>query len=105
MHASLRYLHDNYGSLGNDLIGKQDFLDAGGKILFETEDYSFGFETAARFKGSDENVKFRTVGMITYKVSESLIVHAAFGKNFDHPGKLISLFGINWGFGTEKLNI
>jgi hypothetical protein len=105
LHASLRYLDDHYTRAEDGSLIQQQFLDAGGKVLFEADQFSFGFETVRRFKGESESAQFRTVGLFSYRIGPTMYMNASFGKNFDLPNKLIALFGINWGFGSEKVNL
>ncbi|MBK7028953.1 MAG: hypothetical protein IPH45_06990 [Bacteroidales bacterium] len=105
LHASLRYLDDHYSRTENGSLARQQSLDAGGKILFETDKFSLGFESVRRFKGETQSAQFRTVGLISYQIGQTMFLNASFGKNFDLPNKLIAIFGINWGFGSEKVNL
>ena len=47
----------------------------------------------------------RSVGLINYRLSDNLYINGAFGKNFSAPDKLIALFGIKWGLGSETVNL
>ncbi len=105
LHASLRYLDDHYSRAEDGSLARQQSLDAGGKILFETDKFSLGFESVRRFKGETQSAQFRTVGLISYQIGQTMFLNASFGKNFDLPNKLIAIFGINWGFGSEKVNL
>lgn len=83
---------------------KRNFLDIGGRIEFELDRFSISLETVFRevSKHKNEN-SYRTVAILQYKVSNDLFLLGTFGKNFDSEKNLISLFGINWGFGNNSL--
>lgn len=99
---SFRVLNDWYSIRTPE---KTRFLDAGGKIAFETDQFSLGVESIYRFRNQNEEMQNRTVGIFNYKVAENIYLHAAFGKNFDIPNKLIAMFGLNWGFGSEAIRL
>jgi len=101
---SFRYLDDEYFRTENEPVRKQ-VLDAGGKIAYESGQFSIGFETVIRLLGKDDETQFRTVGLLNYKVADNIYLQASFGKNFDFPQKLIALFGVNWGFGKETIHL
>lgn len=105
IHASLRYLDDHYIRIEDGSLARDQFFDAGGKVLFDTDKFSIGFETVKRYKGDSSSANFRTVGLFSYQIGSTMYINAAFGKNFELPNKLIALFGINWGFGSEKVNL
>lgn len=105
IHASLRYLDDHYTRIEDGSLARDQFFDAGGKVLFDTDKFSIGFETVKRYKGDSSSANFRTVGLFSYQIGSTMYINAAFGKNFELPNKLIALFGINWGFGSEKVNL
>jgi hypothetical protein len=105
LNFSLRYLFDNYKKDIKGVISKNTSLDIGGKLAFEFNQFSFGIESLYRFNNGVANSQNRTLGMLSYKVSDNIYITGAFGKNFDRPNKLISLFGLNWGFGSEKVSL
>jgi hypothetical protein len=105
INLSIRYNADQYYLKSAGIAGKENTLDVGGKIAFESEKFSLGLESIYRFPGSSTDIQSRTVGLLNVKVSENLYINGAFGKNFDIPDKLIALFGINWGFGHEKVTL
>lgn len=101
LNFSLRYLFDNYQKDDKGIISKNHSVDLGGKLAFELNQFSIGIESLYRYSNGVSNTQNRTVGLLTYKIKDNLYLTGAFGKNFDSPNKLISLFGINWGFGSE----
>ncbi|MEP7239039.1 MAG: hypothetical protein ABI685_14265 [Ferruginibacter sp.] len=105
LNFSLRYLFDNYHKDAKGIISKNRSIDLGGKIAIELDKFSIGIESLYRFNNGVANSQNRTVGIINYKVADNIYITGAFGKNFENPNKLISLFGINWGFGSETVNL
>jgi hypothetical protein len=101
----VRYLTDNYQLDAKGAISKNNNLDIGGKIAFELDKVSIGVESLKRYSNGIANPQNRTVGVISYKVSDNIYLNGSFGKNFDFPNKLISQLGINWGFGSEKASL
>ncbi|WP_295721239.1 hypothetical protein [Mucilaginibacter sp.] len=102
---SARSLWDNFAKDENNNIVKTNNIDVGGKVGIDLDDLSLGVESLYRYingRGGNEN---RTVGIVTYKITENIILTGAFGKNFESLGKSIALFSINWGFGSEKINL
>jgi hypothetical protein len=105
INLACRYLTDNYNKGDNGIIGKSNSIDVGGKIAFEFDELSIGVESLYRFNNSIANTQNRTVGVVNYKIADNLFINGAFGKNFDSPNKLITLFGVNWGFGSETAKL
>ncbi|GAB3936596.1 hypothetical protein [Mucilaginibacter myungsuensis] len=103
--SSFRYLADNYQKNDAGAIGYGDNYDVGGKIAFELNQLSIGVESLRRNGYGVTDQSTRTVGVINVKLMDNLFVNGAFGQDFAGPNKLISVFGINWGFGKEKLTI
>ncbi|HZI24247.1 MAG TPA: hypothetical protein VFD46_04185 [Chryseolinea sp.] len=74
-------------------------------MALEFNKLSIGYESLFRYldgKGSPQN---RNVGIINYKIADNIYLNGAYGENFDFPGKLVALFGINWGIGTETIKL
>ncbi len=88
-----------------------DFLDFGGRVLFEPKDLSLSFEFVKRLlvdKPSDPSISplegsYRISGYIEYRVSNDVTINASFGRDFIKtnldPDTLLALIGINFGFG------
>lgn len=80
---------------------RQRVFDAGGKAEAEIGSFSLSAEYIYRANLDDPGEDtFRACGVAKYKIFESLYLTGSFGKNFGDQHNLISLFGINWGFGT-----
>jgi hypothetical protein len=103
--GSFRYLTDNFQKDAAGVIGYGDNVDIGGKAGFEFNQLSVGVESLYRFAKGVANNSNRTVGVINVKLMDNLFINGTFGKDFAGPNKLISTFGINWGFGKEKVAI
>jgi len=74
-------------------------------MAYDTDIFSLGVEAVYRVQNNSSETYNRITGLMSYKLAENLSVYAAFGKNFTLPGKLISLFGLQWGFGSETLRL
>jgi hypothetical protein len=105
LNFSFRYLFDNYFKDTKGIISKNTSIDLGGKIALEFDQFSIAVESLYRFNNAVAHSQNRTLGIINYKITDNIYINGAFGKNFDFPNKLISLFGINWGFGSETVNL
>lgn len=103
INALGRYLYDRYQVNDDNVIGKAHNLDAGGNLGFELNRLNIAVESLYRFTNGVSDSKNRTVGIISVKLSDNIFINGTFGKDFSGPNKLISLFGINWGFGKEKV--
>jgi hypothetical protein len=105
LNLSLRFLSDNYFKNDKGLIEKANLIDAGGKIAFELNRLSIGYEYLKRTGKAVSGDDKRSVGIINYRLSDNLYINGAFGKNFNGPDKLVALFGIKWGLGSETVNL
>ncbi len=103
--VSARYLTDQYQKLKSGAVGFQNNFDIGGKIGLEFNQLSFGIESLYRYSNGKANSQNRTIGFVSVKVASNLFVNGMFGENFDNPNKLVSTFGINWGFGQEQATL
>jgi len=103
--ASARYLSDHFQKNDQDQIVRADNTDIGGKAGFSFSQLSIGVESLYRHTKGINGGSVRTIGIINVKLAENLYINGAFGKDFAGPNKLISAFGINWGFGTEKVDL
>lgn len=103
-----------------DLIGvgrvltekdKEKRWDAGGRfVLRANKAFYLSFEALGR---KDKNQpatppskNFRTVGMVEYRIQQDIILYGSFGRDFkkDTGAKpLVSLFGLNLGFGSKPI--
>lgn len=105
LNAVFRYLTDKYQQDKQKKIVRVNNVDVGGKLSIELGGLSLGFEALHRFKNGKADAQNRTVGVINYRISENLYLQGAFGKNFNTGNRLISLFGINWGIGSETVKL
>jgi hypothetical protein len=84
---------------------EQNLVDFGGRAEFEFDKFSFSLESIKRINKDIKSLNTsRTVGIIQYKVNDNLFLLGTFGKDFGTINNLISVFGINWGFGENALN-
>lgn len=74
--------------------GNNSFYDIGGKLNFEFNKLSFGYEYIQRF-GDDEN--YRSVGSIMYRINDNVSLIGGFGKNFENKDNMIATLGLRWG--------
>ena len=105
LNLVVRYLRDNYHGNEEGVLSRANNLDVGGKIALEFDKLSIGYEALFRYvdgKGSPQN---RNVGIINYRIADNIYLNGAYGENFDLPGKLVALFGITWGIGTETVKL
>jgi hypothetical protein len=98
-------MHDGFMLEGTNII-KSNSVDLGGKIGLEFSRFSIGYEFVERdyLKNAVSSGR-RSVGLISYRLDNSLYLNGTFGKDFGPIKKIVSLFGINWGFGDEKINL
>lgn len=104
---SMRYMYDGFHLNPDSSIMHSHILDMGGKLMLEFEGLSFSFEIIGRknfvTKGKWEK---RMVGIINYQFKNNLCLTGTFGNDFGlSKKKIITLLGINWGFGNEKVNL
>lgn len=105
LNLVVRYLRDNYHGNEEGMLSRANNLDVGGKIALEFDKLSIGYEALFRYvdgKGSAQN---RNVGIINYRIADNIYLNGAYGENFDLPGKLVALFGVTWGIGTETVKL
>ncbi len=99
-----RFLYDGYVKTNEGNITKSNLYDIGGKIGFEFNDFSFACEIMYRYYAQNGiNEQNRTIGIVSYKIKDGQYVNGAFGKNFGDRQNTVTLFGINWGIGNEKI--
>ena len=104
LNLLFRYLVDNY-SAENGVIRTNRNMDFGAKLELIFDALSIGVESEYRYLNFTPGAQNRTVGILNYRIADNLYINGAFGTNFTLPDKLIALFGINWGFGSEKVNL
>lgn len=74
--------------------GNNSFYDIGGKLNFEFNKLSFGYEYIQRF-GDDE--EYRSVGSVMYRINDNVSLIGGFGKNFENKDNMIATLGLRWG--------
>jgi hypothetical protein len=105
LNLSARSLFDNFTKTEKGEIIRSNSFDTGGKIAFEFDNLSIGVESLYRYKDGEKGTENRTVGIINFKIAENIFINGIFGKNFKSQSRTIAVFGVNWGFGSEKLDI
>ncbi len=105
LNLCVRYLHDAYGKNNSGSISTINYLDLGGKMVFQFEKLNFGVESLYRFNNKLIGNQNRTVGLLEYKIADNIYITGAFGENFNSPNKLISVLGLNWGLGSESVKL
>ena len=105
LNFSIRFLSDDFFKNDEGEIGRESVVDIGGKIAFEFNKLSIGYEYLKRVGDKVPGDPFRSVGVINYRIRENLFLNGGFGKSFQSPDKLVGLLGINWGLSKESLKI
>ncbi|MGN7719115.1 hypothetical protein [Chitinophaga sp. 22620] len=102
--AYARYMYDNFASEKNFVTCSNSF-DVGGRLSFEFDPLSLGFEAIHRnYTVEGELRSQRMIGFLNYRVGKDLYLNGAFGSDFGmDKSRILALFGLNWGFGNEKL--
>lgn len=100
-----RYLSDGTSKSSSGEYQVENFIDFGGKLEFEFDKFSLGYEYI--YRTNDKNNTNRSTGLLKYKLAENMFLTGAFGKNFGDSNNLVSLLGINWGLstGNEKAKV
>jgi hypothetical protein len=86
--------------LPQNKYSKTNNYDFGGKIELVYNKFSIGYEFI--YRSSDLDNTYRSNGIINYKVSDSVYINAAFGKNYGDKDNLISFLGLNWGLDSKR---
>ena len=100
-----RYMHDGFMLEGSEIV-ESNSLDIGGKLGVEISRFTIAWEYVNRdyLKGTQKSGN-RNVGIINYRLNNSLFINGTFGRDFGPLNEIVTLFGINWGFGEEKINL
>lgn len=99
-----RYLQDK--SVLNELTEEYNnsfkFFDFGGKVQFDFNKFSFGYEYIKR---NGDGKDFRSVGVLQYQLRKDIYLTGGFGKNFEAESQkdLVTLFGIRFGINEKDL--
>ena len=100
-----RYMRDGFMLEGNQIV-KSNSVDLGGKLGVEVSRFSIAWEYISRdYRRGALGSANRNVGMVSYRVNDNLYINGTFGRDFGPVNEIVTLFGINWGFGEEKLNL
>jgi hypothetical protein len=88
-----------------NVFTRKNAYDFGGKIDYTIGRLSISFEHLSRVYSKTSSLNSnRTVGIIQYKINDNLYATGTYGENFG-VNNLITLLGLNWGFGDSKLNV
>lgn len=99
-YAVARYMQDKtVYDIANGFSQTNNY-DFGGKIELVYNKFSIGYEFI--YRSSDLDNTYRSNGIINYKVSDSVYINAAFGKNYGDKNNLISFLGLNWGLDSKR---
>ena len=83
----------------------QTLTDYGGRAELEFARFSLSVESIKRINQRNKNLNTsRTVGIVQYRINNNLFLLGTFGKDFGTINNIVSLFGLNWGFGENALN-
>src|SRR5690606_6891269 len=93
-----RYLYDQFQANDEGIIGPADNIDVGGNLGVELNRLNISVESLYRYTNGVANSQNRTIGILSVKLTDNIFINGSFGKDFSGPNKLISAFGINWGF-------
>lgn len=104
IHGVGRYIQNDFFADFNNNLGKATNIDLGFKLALEFKDINVAYEGFKRYVDGQQS-SLRSVGVINYRVAQSVYLNGAFGKNFSGPDPLVALFGINWGIGSEALKL
>lgn len=99
-YAVARYMQDKTVYDVASGFSKTNNYDFGGKIELVYNKFSIGYEFI--YRSSDLDNTYRSNGIINYKVSDSVYINAAFGKNYGDKDNLISFLGLNWGLDSKR---
>ena len=89
-----RYVDDGFNINSEGMYFEEDFWDIGGKLELELNKLKVSYEYLRRTNASD---KFRSVGNISYQLTEKINIIGGFGKDFQDEDNLVTILGINWG--------
>lgn len=99
-YAVARYIQDKTVYDVANGFSRTDNYDFGGKIELVYNRFSIGYEFI--YRSSDVDNTYRSNGIINYKVSDSVYINAAFGKNYGDKNNLITFLGLNWGLDSKR---
>lgn len=94
-----KYVDDGFMVNEEGMFFNDTFWDYGAKIELEYDRFKFSYEYLER-AGVDN--QFRSVGNITYQLSNEMSLVGGFGKDFPEDDNLITILGINWGINSGE---
>ncbi|MCE7057978.1 hypothetical protein LZF95_25055 [Algoriphagus sp. AGSA1] len=99
-----RYMRDNFALKEGGIVRSNSF-DIGGKLTLELDPISLGIEAIHRnYELEGDLLSQRVIGFLNYRIAKDIYLSGAFGNDFGlDKTKIMALFGLNWGFGSEKL--
>ena len=101
-----RYMHDAFMLDPDNLVVSSNSIDLGGKIGFQVSRVSLAWEYIKRdYRKGALGSSNRNVGIVSYRLNNNLYINGTFGEDFGPVEKIVTLFGINWGFGEEKVDL
>jgi hypothetical protein len=103
--ASIRFLSDQYVKSDEGKIGTSSLLDIGFKAGVEIHRFSLYGEGIWRSVSTQDDMQNRLTGILNYRIKDDLYLSGTYGTDFGHEKSIIALFGVNWGFGSEKVDI
>ena len=102
---STRYLNDHYVKSDDGNVGSSNTFDMGGKVGVEIFKFSIAVETMLRKVSENKDWQQRTTSVLNYRVKDDLFLVGTYGTDFGPGKKIIALFGVNLGFGNEKISM
>ncbi|NEU09152.1 hypothetical protein GZH53_12570 [Flavihumibacter sp. R14] len=101
-----RYMQDEFMLGADNLVTSSNSIDLGGKIGFQISRVSLAWEYIERdYRKATLGSSNRNVGIVSYRLNNNLYINGTFGEDFGPVEKIVTLFGINWGFGEEKVDL
>jgi hypothetical protein len=102
--GSIRYMHDNYVQTDNGTKASSS-IDLGAKVGFEFNRFSVFAEGMFRYVCEESEWNNRVMGIVNFRILDNLYAQASIGQQLAPENKLITLAGLNWGFGSEKVDL
>jgi hypothetical protein len=100
VYGIFRYLQDGTTMDSTGSFSRVSNLDFGGKAELEIKNLNLALEYIYRQEEDATGNNYRAVGSLSYRLSNSVAITAAFGRNFGEKYNLITLFGMSFGFNS-----
>lgn len=85
-------------------VDNSSFLDLGGSLSRQTNNYDFQIEYVYR-RDSTLNINYDRLAFIAnYQIIPGMVAVASFGKNFDEQKDIFTAFGVKFGISTRSDN-